>query len=460
MHTHTTALIVGSGITGIGAAYHLAQHNISYRILEAKPDLGGVWNCQRWHGARCDSDVIKYSFSFKPFLSDQCLHGQADLHAYLRSVAAEFGIERHIHFNTAVTRAAFDTRTKVWRVETPAGVFTANFLFNGNGYFSDRPHVPNFPGATEFAGEIVHTADLDCTRTFHDKNVVLVGSGATAICCAPELSKVAKSLVMLQRSPSYIFETDNQVGGFTKLCQQLYRRGVHFPVKLLRAGLQMKDDLVFVGFRRFPRVAKWFFRQHWKNAVDPVMLKTDFAPRYNPWEQRIPVAIGLKEKIRNQQVRVKTGEIARFVPGGIELKTGERLPCDVCVLATGFDLNFLKFALVIDDAPVSIEQANFYKGAMLGGIPNYFQPVGVWHSAWTQRSESVVRYAIKIIGYMKKHGFGMVSIGRKAVPRFPSITPNYILRHPEIPRLYGSFELPTLDNLFSYRFSPRPFHFS
>lgn len=460
MHSHTTALIVGSGITGLGTAYHLGQRNVSYRILEAKPDLGGVWNCQRWHGARCDSDMIKYSFSFKPFLSDQCLHGRADIHAYLRSVAEEFGIQDHIHFNTPVTRAAFDTRTKLWRVDTPGGTFTAQFLFNGNGYFSDRPHVPSFEGMDEFGGEIVHTTHLDSTRTFHDRNVVLVGSGATAICCAPALSDVSKSLVMLQRSPSYIFETDNQVGGVTKFCQWLFRRGVRSPVKWLRAGLQLKDDVLFVGFRRFPRIAKWYFRRHWRNAVDPAVLKTDFAPRYNPWEQRIPVAIGLKDKIRNQQVRVKTGEIARFFPGGIVLKSGESLPCDVCVLATGFDLNFLKFALLIDEAPVSIEKLNFYKGVMMGGIPNYFQPVGVWHSAWTQRSESVVRYALKIMDYMKNQGFDMVTIGRKVVPRFPSITPNYILRHPEIPRLYGSFELPTLDNIFSYRFSPRAFQFS
>ena len=460
MHPHTTAIIVGSGITGIGAAYYLGKRGLSYVILEAKPDLGGVWNCQRWHGARCDSDIVKYSFSFKPVLSDRALHDRAEIHAYLRSVAQDFRISENIRFSTPVTKAVFDTQRKLWSVETPRGTFTARFLFNGNGYFADKPHVPSFEGTGQFEGEIVHTADLDSQRTFTDQRVVLVGSGSTAICCAPALSQVSKSLVLLQRSPSYVYETDNAVGGVTRLCQYLHRRGLAFPVTLLRAGLQLKDDAIFVGFRRFPRVAKWFFRRHWLKAVGPEMVKEHFSPRYNPWEQRIPVAIGLKEKIRSKKIRIETGEIDRFTRSGIVLKNGTTLPCDVCVLATGFDLDFLKFDLFVDAERISIDRINFYKGIMMGGIPNYFQPVGVWHSAWTHRSEGVTKFALKIMDHMQAHGFEMVTVGRKRVPTFPSITPNYITRHAEIPRLYGSFELPSLDNLLSYRLSPREFQFS
>jgi len=460
MHSPTTAIIIGSGITGLGAAYYLKQHHIPYVILEAKPDLGGVWNSQRWHGSRCDSDILKYSFSFKPVMADQRLQGRAEIHAYLRSVAQDFHLSENIRFNTPVTKAVFDTKQKQWTVHTNGDTFSAQFLFNGNGYFADKPYVPAFAGTDQFAGEIVHTSDLDASRTFTDKHVVLVGSGSTAICCAPVLSQVSKSLVMLQRSPSYVFETDNKIGGLTRLCQRLHRSGITFPVTLLRGALQFKDDLIFVGFRRFPRVAKWFFRRHWLKAVGPETVRTHFSPRYNPWEQRIPVAIGLKEKIRRQQVRLKTGEIDRFIPSGIVLKNGETLPCDVCVLATGFDLQFLKFDLFVDAERISIDRINFFKGIMMGGIPNYFQPVGVWHSAWTHRSESVTKYAIKIMAHMKAGGFGMVTVARKRVPTFPSITPNYITRHPALPRLYGSFELPTLDKLFSYRFSPGQFLFS
>lgn len=225
-----TVIVIGAGITGIGAAYYLGANNISYTILEGQEDLGGVWNTQRWHGARCDSDFIKYSFSFKPFLSAHCLQSREHIHQYLHSVARDFAILGHIRFNTRVSKAVFRIEERQWTVHTNQGVFTARFLINGNGYFSDQPYVPAFKGTDTFKGEIIHTSELDANRTFRDKHVVLVGSGSTAISCAPELSLVSRSLVLLQRSPSYIYEIKNEAGLFTVLCQHLYRIGITFPV--------------------------------------------------------------------------------------------------------------------------------------------------------------------------------------------------------------------------------------
>lgn len=455
-----TVTIIGAGITGIGAAYYLGKSDISYVVLEAKTDLGGVWNSQRWHGARCDSDIIKYSFSFMPWLSDTSLRNRADIHAYLHSVATDFGIAEKIHLGTRVERAVFDTRKKRWRIFTNRGTFTSQFLLNGNGYMSDAPHVPTFEGTPEFEGEIIHTSDLDDRRTFEDKRVVVVGSGATAVCCAPVLANVSKSLVMLQRSPSYIYEVTNNIGPLTRISQYLHRRGITFAVKAVRYGLQLKDDLIFVGFRRFPSVGRWVFRRHWARAVDARMIDEHLSPRYQPWEQRIPVAIGLKEKLRSGSIVLKTGEIERFVRAGIVLKSGDTIACDVCVLATGFNLDFLKFDLFVDETRISIDRINFYKGVIMGSIPNYFQPVGVWHSAWTQRSESVTKFAVEIMQYMKANDLGMVSIPRTSVAGVPSITPGYITRHPGLPRIHGSFELPALDQLLSYRFTPAEFQFS
>ena len=211
---HAAVIIIGAGITGIGAAYYLRESNISYIILEANDDLGGVWNTQRWHGARCDSDFIKYSFSFRPFLSPHCLQSREQIYRYLHSVADEFAILKKIRFNTLVTAAVFDTKEKHWAVHTNRGTFTSQFLINGNGYFSE-PHVPAFRDSDKFSGEIIHTFDLDDRRTFIDKDVVLVGSGSTAICCAPELSQVSKSFVLVQRSPSYVYEINNDANLFT-----------------------------------------------------------------------------------------------------------------------------------------------------------------------------------------------------------------------------------------------------
>src|SRR4051812_14920555 len=230
MKTDYEVIVIGAGITGIGAAYYLRDNAMSYLVLEANKDLGGVWYTQRWHGARCDSDFVKYSYSFRPHVSPRCLHSREEIHGYLRSVADEFEITEHIRFNTLVASAEFDSRLQCWTVRTNQGTFTSRFVINGNGYFS-QPHVPHFPGREEFSGEVVHTFHLDDKRTFEGKDVVLVGSGSTAVCCAPALAGVSKSLTMLQRSPSYIYEIDNQATPLMRACQYLYGLGLDSPIR-------------------------------------------------------------------------------------------------------------------------------------------------------------------------------------------------------------------------------------
>ena len=441
-------IVIGAGMTGIAAGYYLGRAGLRYAVLEAKGELGGVWNTHRWHGARCDSDVIKYSYGFRPYLSDACLQSGAQLRAYLRAVAAECGMLEHIRFHNAVERAEFDSGAQRWRVRSSQGTYTARFLVNGNGYYADEPFVPQLEGAARFRGEIVHTSHLDAARSFAGKRVVVVGSGATAVCCAPELARVSASLVLLQRSPSYIYETDNRAGPLVRACQLLYRKGVRFPVHWLRRYLQLRDDLIFVGFRRLPALARWFFRRHWRGTLDPEALRRDFTPRYNPWEQRIPVAIGLKEALRSGRVRMKTARIRRFDETGIVLEGGERLDCDVCVLATGLNLRFFAFDIRVDGRPAALERVNFFKGFMLGGIPNYFHPMGSWHSAWTQRLEPLLRQAVRIIAHMDRRGLGVVCVDRREVAAAPGITPNYVLRSlATMPRLEGTVDLPSIDNL-------------
>ena len=455
------AIVIGAGMTGIAAGYYLRARGMAYTILEAKSDLGGVWNTHRWHGARCDSEFIKYSFSFKPFLSERCLHGRAQIQAYLRGVAEEFGILQHIRFDTRVVKAVFDSRRQRWTVHTTNGVFSAPFLINGNGYFADEPHVPVFEHAERFRGEIVHTSHLDDRRTFVGKKVVVVGSGSTAICCAPELAAVSGSLVLVQRSPSYIYEMSNEAGPLIRLCQNLYRRGLRQPVKWLRYTMQVRDDVVFVAFRRFPRLARWFFRRHWHGAVGEHVLRQDFTPRYNPWEQRVAVALGLKEKLRSGAIQLKTAEIERFTESGMVLSTGERIECDVCVLATGLNLRFFKFDVEVDGASVALERINFYKALLVGGIPNYFHPMGTWHTAWTQRAEPLLRSAIRIMAHMQEQGFGVVSVPRKDLDARPGITPNYVMRAlATMPRFEGTTNIPSIDNVFADRLKPAAFQFA
>lgn len=461
MKADRDVIIVGAGMTGLAAAYHMARAGFSYTILEAAADLGGVWRAHRWHGARCDSDFVKYSFAFRPHLSDSCLQPREKIHAYLGGVADEFGIRRHIRFGTRVLKAAFDTQHRLWTVTTNAGEVGAPFLVNGNGYFADEPYIPALPGASEFVGEIVHTSHLDASRSFAGQHVVLVGSGATAVCCAPELARVCKSLVMLQRSPSYIYEIDNRSGWLVRLVQHLHRAGVPGVLAALRAGLQLKDDLVFLGFRRLPALARAFFRRHWLRDVGERAFREHFTPRYDPWEQRIAVAIGFKAQLRRGAFSIRTGEIERFERSSIRLKSGEELPCDVCVLATGLNLRFFNFHLEVDAEPIPLAGINFYKGLMVGGIPNYFHPMGSWHSAWTQRLEPNLRLAVRIMRHMQRRGFGVVTIPRREIPAAPGITPGYVMRVlSTLPRLEGTSDLPSIDNLVASRFRAASFTFA
>jgi cation diffusion facilitator CzcD-associated flavoprotein CzcO len=218
---------------------------------------------------------------------------------------------------------------------------------------------------------------------------------------------------------------------------------------------------VFLGFRRFPRFARWFFRRHWHGAVGEHVLREDLTPRYEPWEQRVAVALGLKEKLRSGAIELKTAEIERFTESGIVLSTGERIDCDVCVLATGLNLRFFKFEIHVDGAPVPLERINFQRALLVGGVPNYFHPMGTWHTAWTQRAEPLLRSAIRIMTYMRQQGFGVVSVPRKELEARPGITPNYVMRALDtMPRFEGTTDIPSIDNLFADRFKPGVFRFS
>jgi cation diffusion facilitator CzcD-associated flavoprotein CzcO len=190
-------------------------------------------------------------------------------------------------------------------------------------------------------------------------------------------------------------------------------------------------------------------------------FQRDFSPRYNPWEQRIAVAIGLKQALRSERLSIKTAEIERFTASAIVLANGESIECDACILATGLNLRFFSFDLYVGERKVALERINFCKGLMVGGIPNYFHPMGSWHSAWTQRLEPVTRLAVAIMLHMKRHRLGSVSVERKELEAVPGITPNYVMRClSTLPRLEGTSNLPSIDNVFASRFNARSFDFS
>jgi monooxygenase len=462
MHkTETTVIIVGAGLAGICASYYLSKNDIPYLILEKSSAAGGIWSSLTWPGIRCDTEILNYSYSFNPFLSDSSLVSGGEISDYLKTTADDFGITEKTLFDTRVKSANFSTTEQRWNIQTSRGEFQTRFLLNANGYFSDKPHVPKFKGSENFNGEITHLFKVTRNTDIRGKSIVLVGSGASAISTAPALAAECSSLTLLQRTPSYIYEDNNRPGWILNMAQKLHAAGFHLPVKTVNFFLQLKYDLVFVVFRKAPWIGKLFFRHHWKGSVDRETYDQHFCPDYNPWEQRIPVAVGLRQLIENREIDLVTGRIREFRESGILLEDGRFIESNLCILATGFNLSFFRFAISIDRQPIEPRGINFYKGMMMGGIPNYFQPFGPPHTSFTRRIETVSKHIVKIMLYMRKHQLDTVSIARKQIEKVPRITPNYIMRNLDaLPAFYGTLELPTIDNLFFYRFRARDYHFS
>jgi cation diffusion facilitator CzcD-associated flavoprotein CzcO len=444
-------VIVGAGISGIAAGHYLQARNIGYVILEADEDIGGTWLRNRWHGARVDSEVVRYAFSFKLEIPPTELWDRREVFDYLKRTVHETGIDQHIVLRTRVKKASFDTATNTWTVETDRGTYEASFLVNCNGFGANTPHVPQFEGTETFRGEIIHSCHLDDRMRFDRQHVVVVGSGATAISSAPSLSDVCKSLVILQRSPSYIYEVSNRLGRFARICRTLHNWGVPLAGAILRLQNTVAGDFYFLLIRGFPKLGRAFFRWHWRDAVTEDYYAEFLTPRYPPYTQRIPKAIGLKERIANNKIAFHNGVIDRFQERSIRLKSGEELPCDVCILATGFKLSFFSFPLFCNGREVDVRDINWYKTLMVGSVPNYFQPSGCFHCSWTQRVEEVSRMIASVIVYMRKTGRDRVWVNRKKVPFYAVFNPNFLLREKHLPRPYGLLELPTLDHFLSFR---------
>lgn len=447
----TDVIIVGAGVSGIAVAYHLQARDIGFVILEADEDVGGTWLRNKWHGARVDSEVVRYAFSFMLEIPCKELWNRGEVLDYLKRTLQVTGIDRHLMLRTRVQRATFDTDRNVWTVETPSGNYEAGHLVNCNGFGANVPNIPTFKGMQAFRGKIIHACHLDEKTRFDGQDVVLVGSGATAISTAPALSDVSKSLVILQRSPSYIYEVDNTLGWFARLCRALHGAGVPFAGATLRWKNTVEGDVYFLLIRRFPLLGRAFFRWHWRDAVTEAYHAEYLTPRYPPYTQRIPKAVGLKERLRARTIAFRNGSIERFRDRSIVLASGEEMPCDVCVLATGFKLGVFSFPLSCDGLPIDVRNVNWYKTLMMGSVPNYFHPFGCFHCSWTQRIEQLARLIADVIVHVRTGRFSRVWVERKAVPFDPVFRPNFLMREEHLPRPYGLFELPTLDQLVSFR---------
>ena len=400
---HFDVLIVGAGLSGIDAAWRLqeALPNKSYAILEGRETIGGTWDLFRYPGVRSDSDMHTLGFPFRPWRAEKAIVEGPAIRAYIEETAREGGIDRHILFSHRVVRAAWSSAEALWTLEaeTPAGParFTAPFLYLGSGYYRyEQGYRPEWPGEAGYRGRIVHPQHWPEDLDFTGKRVVVIGSGATAVTLVPAMTDRAAHVTMLQRSPTYIVARPSR--------DRLARR---VGPRLARLKNVLLGLFFFNLARRRPERVRAKLIDLARGALpDGYDVERHFAPRYNPWDQRLCLVPDgdLFEAIGAGRASVVTDEIDGFTADGIRLASGEVLPADIVVTATGLTMvAYGEIDMSVDGRPVESGRLHVYKGMMFDGVPNMAWCVGYTNASWTLRADLTSRYVCRLLNYMGRH---------------------------------------------------------
>lgn len=411
---HVDVLIVGAGLSGIGAGYHLQTNcpDKTYAILEGRDCIGGTWDLFRYPGVRSDSDMFTLGYSFRPWLEAKSIADGPSILNYVCDTARDHGIDRHIRFNHRVKRASWSSRDGVWTVEAEHGPdkavtrFTCNFLFLCSGYYDyDEGYTPEFPGRDRFGGRIVHPQKWTPDVEYAGKRVVVIGSGATAVTLVPEMAKDAAHVTMLQRSPTYVVARPAE----DSIANSLRR---YLSPKLVYSIVRWKNVLYGMYFfrlcRRAPERAKALILNHVKAMLPNVDVGKHFTPRYNPWDQRLCLVPNgdLFKAINQGRASVVTDHIETFTERGIRLQSGEELAADVIVTATGLNLKVLGgVQLSVDGETIEPARTMNYKGMMYSGVPNLASSFGYTNASWTLKCDLTCGYVCRLLNYMDKHGY-------------------------------------------------------
>lgn len=407
--SHVDVAVVGAGISGISAAYHLQTlcPDRTFSILEARDDIGGTWDLFRYPGVRSDSDMHTLGFSFKPWRAEKSIADAPSIMSYLRETIAEYDIERHIRFGHRVRRAAWDSGTARWTLTIDNGdaevTMTANFVFMCAGYYSYRGgHDPDFPGRDRFTGDIVHPQKWPDDLDYRDKRVVVIGSGATAVTLVPAMAETANHVTMLQRSPTWVVarpDTDR----FANTLRRVLPDRVAYAITRKKNTLQ--QQLVYRKTRTDPDKVKSLLLQGVRAGLgEDYDVDTHFTPSYNPWDQRLCLIPNgdLFRAIRSGDAEVVTDTITTFTETGIELASGRHLDADIIVTATGLQLVTLGEAeIVVDGHEVDFASTFTYKGLAYSDVPNLVSTFGYINASWTLRADLTSDYVCRVLNHMR-----------------------------------------------------------
>lgn len=414
---HVEVLIIGAGISGIGAARYLQKEHPgkSYQILEARNDLGGTWDLFRYPGIRSDSDLYTFGYEFKPWTQEKAIADAGSILQYLRETATEHGIDRRIVYGQRVISANWRSGLAHWEVVVESAAsgqrrtVTCRWLFSAGGYYRyDEGFTPRFEGLERFKGQLVHPQHWPEDLDYSGKRVLVIGSGATAVTLVPAIAPKAAHVTMLQRTPTYVLNLPSR----DPIAHALRRL---LPEKLAYALVRYKNVSLSRGIwrfcQRFPQAARKLIRYFNRISLpEGYPVDEHFNPPYNPWDQRVcAVPDGdLFKALSNGSASIVTDHIETFTERGVRLKSGRELEADIVVTATGLNVQlFGGIALAKDGHPVKLSQTVAYKGMMLSGVPNFAFAVGYTNSSWTLKVGLLCEHFCRLLAHMDAKGYAV-----------------------------------------------------
>jgi cation diffusion facilitator CzcD-associated flavoprotein CzcO len=423
---HFDVLIVGAGLSGIGAGAHLKMDcpDKSFAILEGREAMGGTWDLFRYPGIRSDSDMYTLGYRFRPWTDPKAIADGPAILKYINETSAEFGLDEKIRYNQRVTKASWSTEDALWTVEVnnenSVARFTCSFLYLCTGYYDyDAGYTPEWPGTDRFQGPIVHPQKWTNDIEYEGKQIVVIGSGATAVTLVPALAEKAAHVTMLQRSPTYIISVPGQDSIATFLRAALPARAAYMLSRWKNVLLQM----FFYSLSRMrPSLMKKIIAKGVNKEIGEELADEHFKPDYDPWDQRLCVVpdSDLFHSISDGSASMVTDRIKTFTETGLELDSGKKLDADIIVTATGLVMKIIAgLELVVDGETVDMSKRLAYKGMMYSDIPNAASALGYTNASWTLKCDLTAQYICRMLNYMDEHGYD------SCTPRLndPTVTP-------------------------------------
>jgi monooxygenase len=411
---HFDVIIVGAGLSGIGAAWHLQDKcpGKTYAVLESRDAMGGTWDLFRYPGIRSDSDMHSFGYNFKPWLGDQTLADGPSIRRYIEETASMGGVNPHIHYQTKVKEVRWSSAEARWEVHTEQsatgepGIVTCNFISMCAGYYSyDKPHMPVFPNQDAFRGPLVCPQTWPEDLDYKGKKVVVIGSGATAVTLIPSMAPDVEHITMLQRSPTFMSSMAGRSGLAKFLNKVLPAKWAYNIVRFITTNMQ---QIFYAKARKDPeKIREWLLKNVRKELGQDYDVDTHFNPSYNPWDQRIcAVKDGdLFKAVREGKAEVVTDNIKQFTETGIELESGKYLDADIIISATGLTLNVMGDVQVfVDDRQIDLAQTWTYKGLMTTEVPNLMNTYGYVNASWTLRADLNAEYMCRLLKHMESTG--------------------------------------------------------